>query len=168
MQCCSLHYTLPACKFSRRSREGFNFLCISVFFDLLLFIVFFNGIYCWTNMKHNSAKINWFQPIKVKISLYLWIFSENPIYIDFVHKIMILSHFGRDENFLSGRGLRTERAGATNLVSKVAQRLKEKSHETSRRCLIALRTYCAKRRGGGWFNPPPVLLGLRLDDVIQY
>ena len=48
-----------------------------------------------------------------------------------------------------------------NLVSKDARDFKEKSHETARRDLLALRTSRAKRGGGGGFRPPPpAFLGL--------
>ena len=55
-----------------------------------------------------------------------------------------------------GRGFVTVRAVTANLVSKDARDFKEKSNETARRDLLALRTYRAKCLGG----PPPAFLGL--------
>ena len=94
----------------------------------------------------------------------LWINWKNTICIGFVHKITKFSDFGVDNFFLKGRGLKTVCAGATNLVSKVARYLKEKSPETSRRELFALRIYRVKRRGGADSAPPPPpgLLGLNI------
>ena len=48
------------------------------------------------------------------------------------------------------------------IAPKVAQDLKEKSHESSWRGTKFPRNYRAKRRGGGGFRPPPppALLGL--------
>ena len=50
-------------------------------------------------------------------------------------------------------------AVTTNLVLKDARDFKEKSHEMARRDLLALRTYRAKRLGGGRI---PAFLGLSL------
>ena len=73
---------------------------------------------------------------------------------------MILSHFGLDRFFENGRGFQSECAVATNLVSKVAQRLKDKSHETPRRYLDALQIYRTKHQGGVESIPRP-FKGLR-------
>ena len=60
------------------------------------------------------------------------------------------------------RNFRTVPLGVTNLVSKCAGNLKEKSHKVSRRELCAFQSNRAKCRGGGPFRPPPpVFLGLR-------
>ena len=53
------------------------------------------------------------------------------------------------------RNFRTVPPGVTNLVSKCAGNLKEKSHKVSRRELCALQSNRAKCRGGGPFRPPP-------------
>ena len=58
-----------------------------------------------------------------------------------------------------GRGFVTVRAVTANLVSKNARDFKEKSHETARRDLLALRIYHAKCLGGR-NPPPPAFLGL--------
>ena len=129
----------------------------------MYFFVFLNFcFYCFfgrnllqTFLKHNYTKIDWLKPLKLKIWIFIWINWKNTFYIGFVHEITFLSNFGLDEFFSKGRGDKTVRAGVTNLVSKVARYLKEKSHETSRRELVAVRRYCAKRRGGdGGFRPP--------------
>ena len=58
------------------------------------------------------------------------------------------------------RNLRTVRPIFPKIAPKVAQDLKEKSHESLRRRKKFLRNYRAKRRGGGGIRPPPGLLGL--------
>ena len=61
------------------------------------------------------------------------------------------------------RNFRTVPPGVTNLVSKCAGNLKEKSHKVSRRELCALPSNRAKCLGGGPFRPPPpVFLGLKV------
>ena len=72
---------------------SYVFLCFSTF----CFCFVFSQIYHRTFFKHNYAKMNWFQPMKVKIIISLWIRWENSICIDFVHKITFLSHFWSDE-----------------------------------------------------------------------
>ena len=47
-----------------------------------------------------------------------------------------------------GRGFVMVRAVTANLVSKDVRDFEEKSHETARRDLLALRTYRVKRLGG--------------------
>ena len=128
-----------------------NFLCISLFFQLFVFVVFFVKICRRNFLKHNQAKINHFQLLKVKILIFIWINCKNTIYIGFVHKIKFLSSFWVDEFFSKGRGFGTVCPGATNLVSKVARYLKEKSHKMSRREHLAMRNNHSKRRGGGSF-----------------
>ena len=60
-----------------------------------------------------------------------------------------------------GRSFVTVRAVTANLVSKDARDFKEKSHETARRDLLALRTYRVKCLGGAESAPHPAFLGLR-------
>ena len=77
------------------------------------------------------------------------------------------SHFGaifgqRAYMYKKLRNFRTVPPGVTNLVSKCAGNLKEKSHKVSRRELCALQSNRAKCRGGASSSiAPPVFLGLR-------
>ena len=66
-----------------------------------------------------------------------------------------------------GRGFVMVRAVTANLVSKDARDFKEKSHETARWDLLALRTYRAKCLGGGGVGRirPPAFLGLRITNI---
>ena len=53
------------------------------------------------------------------------------------------------------RNFRTIRPIFPKIAPKVAQNLKEKSHESSRRGKKIMRNYRAKRRGGADSAPPP-------------
>ena len=139
----------------------FNFLCISLFFDPFLFIVFLMKFCCWHYFNHKQHKVNSFQPVKIEIINDLWIWSENPICIDFVHEITFLSTFWPDAFFLIMRKFATAYPGAANLVSKVARYLKEKSRGTARRQLFALQIYREKCWGGAE-SAPPVYIGLSI------
>ena len=87
-------------------------------------------------------------------------FVKKLICIDFVHKITFRAIFGPTCMYKKLRKFRTVPPGVTNLVSKCAGNLKEKSHKVSRRELCALQSNRAKCRGGGLLGPPPVFLGL--------
>ena len=62
---------------------------------------------------------------------------------------------------------RTVPPGVTNLVSKCAGNLKEKSHKVLRRELCALQSNRAKCRGGGLLGPPPPSL-FRVNTVLIF
>ena len=70
-----------------------NFLCISLFFWPFVFVVFFSEICGRHFLKHNNAKTNSFQPLRVKISIFIWTMWKNSICIDFV---TFWSHFRSD------------------------------------------------------------------------
>ena len=63
-----------------------------------------------------------------------------------------LANFGLTCVPKKGRGFITVRAVTAYLVSKDARDFKEKSHETARLDLLALRTYRVKRLGGADFR----------------
>ena len=131
-----------------------NFLCISLFFSPFVFVVFFGEICGRHFLKHNNAKTNSFQPLRVKISIFIWTMWKNSICIDFVHKITFGAIFGPTCMYKKLCNFRTVPPGVTNLVSKCAGNLKEKSHKVPRRELCALQSNRAKCRGGGPFRPP--------------
>ena len=96
-------YSIPNNVLEKKSGIKINFLCILLFYEFLMyffvfqpfvFVLFFHKIYHRTFFKHNYAKMNWFQPMKVKIIISLWIRWENSICIDFVHKITFWAIFG--------------------------------------------------------------------------
>ena len=53
-----------------------NFLCILLFYEFLMyffvFVLFFSEICGRHFLKHNNAKTNSFQPLRVKISIFIW------------------------------------------------------------------------------------------------
>ena len=141
-----------------------NFLCILLFYEFLMyffvfltvcFVVFFGEICGRHFLKHNNAKTNSFLPLRVKISIFIWTMWKNSICIDFVHKVTFWSHFRSDVHVQKLRNFRTVPPGVTNLVSKCAGNLKEKSHKVLRRELCALQSNHAKCRGGPFRPPPP-------------
>ena len=78
--------------------------------------------------------------------------------MNYVKKLYTKSHFGAIFGptcmYKKLRNFRTVPPGVTNLVSKCAGNLKEKSHKVSRRELCALQSNRAKCRGGGLLGPP--------------
>ena len=139
-----------------------NFLCISLFFRPFVFLFFLRKNHLRTIFKHKYAKINWFQPMKVKIIISLWIRWENSICIDFVHKITFLSHFRSDGYFWKSCSVVTVRPIFAKMVSKDARDLKVKSQQAARSENFVRRSGRGKCRGGGHDGPPPVWLGLRI------
>ena len=86
---------------------------------------------------------------------------KKPFSICFVHKSRKFSNYEPTLEYIMLRNFRTIRPIFPKIAPKVAQNLKEKSHESSRRGKKFLRNYRAKRRGGGADSaPPPALLGL--------
>ena len=140
-----------------------NFLCISLFFDLL-FLLFFSVKFV--------ADTFW-STIMAKITLISAIESKNKhIYVNYVKKnqfALILytkSHFGAIFGptcmYKKLRNFRTVPPGVTNLVSKCAGNLKEKSHERRVRNFEWYRRTVKKTTGGGHNGPPPGKLGLMM------
>ena len=129
--------------------------------DKSVFVVFFGEICGRHFLKHNNAKTNSFQPLRVKISIFIWTMWKKSICIDFVHKITFWAIFGPTCMYKKLRNFRTVPPGITNLVSKCAGNLKEKSHKVSRREHCALQSNRAKCRGGGPFRPPPSLFRVK-------
>ena len=136
-----------------------NFLCILLFYEFLMyffvfltcFSMFFFGEICGRHfLKHNNAKTNSFQPLRVKISIFI---------MNYVKKLN-LHWFCVQFGAISVRRactksyLTSERTPGrnTNMVSKCAGNLKEKSHKVSRRELCTLQSNRAKCRGGS-FRP---------------
>ena len=118
-----------------------NFLCILLFYEFLMyyfvyvtfnvFVCFFRWAFVADNfLKHNNAKTNSFQPLRVKISIFIWTMCKNSICIGFVHinDVSFWSHFRSRQVALYKklRNFRTVPPGVTNLVLKCAGNLKVK------------------------------------------
>ena len=120
----------------------FNFLCISLFLNLLFFIVLLSrivddsqkGCYLRKNRKkHSSDNTS----------------CKTHIHVHCTHKIIGNRHFFvtlvTNMCYISA----TVPPIFANRVLKCAQDVKEKSHEISARDLFALKNYREKCRGGG-------------------
>ena len=132
-----------------------NFLCISLFLRLTYFIVFFFGIVWVLNINKYSSNFNCHECKYCILELKMEFSHKKPFSICFVHKSRKFSNFEPTLEYIILRNFRTIRPIFPKIAPKVAQNLKEKSHESSRRGKNFLRNYRAKRRGGGGFRPPP-------------
>ena len=141
---------------------SYVFLCFSTF----CFCYFFRKIYHRTFFKHNYAKMNWFQPMKVKIIISLWIRWENSIYIDFVHKITFLSHFQSDEHV---EKVVQRRNGMPdfreNGVIRCARLESKKSASGAVKKNLHGGMVAQNVEGGVDSTPPPAVLGLKSTDI---
>ena len=97
----------------------------------------------------------------LELKMEFW--HKKPFSICFVHKSRKFSNFEPTLDYIMLRNFRTVRPIFPKIAAKVAQNLKEKSHESSRRAKKFLRNYRAKRRGGADSAPPPALLGLKIN-----
>ena len=140
-----------------------NFLCILLFYEFLMyffvflpfvFVVFFGEICGRHFLKHNNAKTNSFQPLRVKISIFIWTMWKKL-------NLHFGAIFGPTCMYKKLRNFRTVPPAVTNLVSKCAGNSKENCHKVSRRELCALQSNRAKCRGGGPFRPPPSLFRVK-------
>ena len=140
-----------------------NFLCISLFF-LPFFLVKFVA-----NLKRNNAKTNSFQPLRVKISIFIWTMWKKT---QFALILYIKSHFGAIFGptcmYKKLRNFRTVPPGVTNLVSKCAGNLKENSHKVSRwelaRCRVIARNV---EGGGGLLGPSLYRVKVAIDKICR-
>ena len=153
------NYTWKKCRYQNYISYVFycfmNFLCISLFFGL--FFPFFFGEICGRHcLKHNNAKTNSLQPLRVKISIFIWTMWKNSICIDFVHKITFSSHFRFDVHVQKSYGTSEPYSRALQIwCQNVWEIWKKKVIKCRRRELCALQSNRAKCRGGGGpFRPP--------------
>ena len=90
----------------------------------------------------------------LELKMEFW--HKKPFSICFVHKSRKLSNFEPTLDYIMLHNFGTVRPIFPKIAPKVAQDLKEKSHESSGRGNFFPRNYRAKRRGGGGgFRPPP-------------
>ena len=141
-----------------------NFLCILLFYEFLMyffvfwpfvFVVFFGEICGRHFLKHNNAKTNSFQPLRVKISIFIWTMWKNSICIDFVHKITFLEPF-------SVRRACTKSYVTSEPYPRASQIWCQNVRETWKKKVIKCRgesfarcRVIARNVEGGPFRPPP-------------
>ena len=121
----------------------------------MYFIVFFFGIVWVLNINKYSSNFNCYECKYCILELKMEFSHKKPFSICFVHKSRKFSNFEPTLEYIMLRNFRTIRPIFPKIAPKVAQNLKEKSHESSRRRKKFLQNYRAKRRGGGRIPPPP-------------
>ena len=89
----------------------------------------------------------------LELKMEFW--HKKPFSICFVHKSRKLSNFEPTLDYIMLLNFGTVWPIFPKIAPKVAQDLKEKSHESSRRGNFFPRNYRAKRRGGADSAPPP-------------
>ena len=144
-----------------------NFLCISCFFLTFCFCCFFSEICGRHFLKHNNAKTNSFQPLRVKISIFIWTMWKNSICIDFVHKITFWSHFRSDVHTCTKSYVTSEPYPRASQIwcQNVRETWKKKvikcRGESFARCRVI-----ARNVEGGLLGPPPSLFRVNHFDFI--
>ena len=139
----------------------------------MYFLVFLTFCFCcffrwnlWqTLLKHNSAKTNSFQLLRVNISIFIWTMWKNSICIDFVHKITFWSNFSVrracTKSYVTSEPYpRASQIWYQNVRETWKKKVIKCRGESFARCRVIARNV----EGGGLLAPPPppVFLGLIL------
>ena len=106
------------------------------------------------NINNYNSDFNCNESKYCTLELKMEFWHKKPFSICFVHKSRKFPNFEPTLDYIMLRNFGTVRPIFPKIAPKVAQDLKEKSHESSRRGKKIPRNYRAKRRG------PPALLGL--------
>ena len=122
---------------------SYVFLC---FLWLMYFIVFLYGIVWVLNITKYNSDFNCNESKYCILELKMEFWHKKPFSIRFVHKSR---NFEPTFDYIMLRNLTTVRPIFPKIAPKVAQDLKEKSHESLRRGKKNPQNYRAKRRGGG-------------------
>ena len=141
-----------------------KFLSILLFYEILMYFFVFLT-FCFCNiffgeicgrhfLKHNNAKTNSFQPLRVKISIFIWTMWKNSICIDFVHKITFMEPFSvRRACTKSYVTSEPYPRASQSWCQNVAGNLKGVINTLSRRELCASAEFsCEMSRGGPIFS----------------
>ena len=132
------------------------FLCISLFFDLL-FLLFFFGEICGRHfLKHNNAKTNSFQPLRVKISIFYmnyvkklnlhWFCTQNHILEPFSVRRACTKSYVTSEPYP-----RASQIWCQNVQETWKKKVIKCRGESFARCRVIARNV----EGGGLLGPPP-------------
>ena len=140
-----------------------NFLCISLFFLPFVIACFFGEIYGRHFLKHNNAKTNSFQPLRVKISIFIWTMWKKLNLHWFCTQNHILEPF-------SVRRACTKSYVTSEPYPRASQIWCQNVRETWKKKVIKCRgesfarcRVIARNVEGGLLGPPPVFLGLKYD-----
>ena len=127
----------------------------------MCFIVFLYGIVWVLNINKYNSDFHCNESKYCILELKMEFWHKKPFSICFVHKSRKFSNFEPTFDYIMLRNFGTVRPIFPKIAPKVAQDLKEKSHESSRR------NYRAKHRGGADSAPPPppALLGLSITPI---
>ena len=135
---CKCHF--PLC--------NFFVLCTSMFFNFQN-VKFITGHYPTILAPNQLIRV-----IRMKIIIRLWIPCRKTISNEFAHKTQKWAFLGTTSSYENPRNVTMVYSFLANLVSKVVQDFKEKSHKIAQRYLCVFRNYCAKYWGRGPFRPP--------------
>ena len=136
----------------------FNFFCILLFFEflmyffvfrLLFFIVFFVEIVEVSNISRYYSNFNYYKSKQHHFIAQNGILAWKSFSIGFVHKSWKCSNFEPTLDYCMLRNSETVRPIFSKVVSKVAQDLKENSHQSAVRGEKIWRNYREKCGGGG-------------------
>ena len=138
-----------------------NFLCISLFFWPFVFVVFFGEICGRHFLKHNNAKTNSFQPLRVKISIFIstmwkklnlhWFCTQNHILEPFSVRRACTKSYVTSEPYP-----RASQIWCQNVRETRKKKVIKCRSESFARCRVIVRNV----EGGLLGPPPPVFLGL--------
>ena len=128
-----------------------NFLCISLFLRLMYFIVLLYGIVWVLNINKYNSDFHCNESKYCILELKMEFWHKKPFSICFVHKSRKFSNFEPTFDYIMLRNFGTVRLIFPKIAPKVAQDLKEKSHESLRREKMRE----TLRGGGGGIRPPP-------------
>ena len=120
----------------------------------MYFIVFFFGIVWVLNINKYSSNFNCNECKYCILELKIEFSHKKPFSICFVHKSRKFSNFEPTLEYIMLRNFRTIRPIFPKIAPKVAQNLKEKSHESSRRGKKILRIIARNVEGGADSAPP--------------
>ena len=138
-----------------------NFSCISLFFLLFVFLVFFGEICGRHFLKHNNAKTNSFQPLRVKISIFIWTMWKKLNLHWFCTQNQILEPFSVrracTKSYVTSEPYpRASQIWCQNVRETWKKKVIKCRGESFARCRVIARNV----EGGPFRPPPPVLLGL--------
>ena len=124
-------------------------------FATMYFIVYFFGIVWVLNINKYSSDFNCNESKYCNLELNMEFWHKKPFSICFVHKSRKFSHFEPTLDYIMLRNFRTVRPIFPKIAPKVAQNLKEKSHESSRREKKNSAKLSHETSRGGAAPPPP-------------
>ena len=129
-----------------------NFLCILLFYEFIMFF-FFSGEICGRHfLKHNNAKTNSFQPLRVKISIFIWTMWKTQFALILYTKSQFGAIFGPTCMY---QKLRNYPRASQIWCQNVRETRKKKVIKCRGESFACCRVITRNVDGGGPFRPPP-------------